>query len=415
MRSARLSPACTAAVLLITSSAAAQYQVFDGGFTSRVHGWTIWETVAAWSPNDAGDSPFSGSARIVNTWPTGHNAMGIDQCLAGPPIVPGKSYDFGGMIYLPAGQPDGFASVGLRWYPEAHCGGSPLEQPRAILDTPTSDFVLVQSAGNVAPAGAVSVEFTFFTTKSEDQGVVEAWFDDLYFGASGTTFEPAPIVVPAAAHVRGAADTNWRTDLEIHNPTDAVITYTIALLKRGQPNPTPQEVTRAIDPGESVRFDDVVSGEFSFQGSGALRITPDSAALHVTSRTYNEVPGGTYGQFIAGESEDHHEPYGGEGKLIQLRSDSAYRTNLGVVNVVAMPITVEVDLYAADGALLGTRTIDLGSWEHHQIDGIFTTVTGADVQDGFAVVRTTTPTGRFLAYASVVDNATGDAICIPAS
>jgi hypothetical protein len=127
------------------------------------------------------------------------------------------------------------------------------------------------------------------------------------------------------------------------------------------------------------------------------------------------VPGGTYGQFIAGESEDHHEPYGGEGKLIQLRSDSAYRTNLGVVNVVAMPIAVEVDLYAADGALLGTRTIDLGSWEHHQIDGIFATVTGADVEDGFAVVRTTTPTGRFLAYASVVDNATDDAICIPAS
>ncbi len=413
MRSGRLSLACTVVVTLITSSAAAQYQVFDGGFTSRVHGWMIWDTVAAWSLNDGGGSPLSGSVRIVNTWPTAHNAMGIDQCLAGPPIVPGTSYDFGGMIYLPEGQPDGFASLGLRWYPEAHCGGSPLEQPRAMLDTPASDFVLVQSVGNIAPAGAASVEYTIFTTKWEDQGVVEASFDDLYFGESGTTFAAAPIVVPAAAHVRGAADTNWRTDLEIYNPTDATVTYAIALLERGQPNPTPEEVTYTIDPGESVRFDDVVDGEFSFEGSGALRVTPDSGTVHVTSRTYNQVPGGTYGQFIAGESEEHHVHYGGEAKLVQLRSDSAYRTNLGVVNVVAMPITVEVDLHAADGTLLGTRTIDLGSWEHHQIDGIFATVTSSDVEDGFALVRTTTPTGRFLSYASVVDNVSGDAICIP--
>ena len=406
----------TAVAILAAAPARAQYQVLDGGFTSHVHGWIMWDTVVAWSADDANDSPFSGSAHLVNTWPTMANAMGIDQCLAGPSIVPGASYDFGGRIYFPEGQATaGWAALGLRWYPEPHCGGDPLEQPRANLNTPGSGFVLVQSTGNVAPAGATSVEFTFYTTKSEDIGVVEAYFDDLFFGPAGTTFTPAPIVVPAAAHVAGLQDTNWRSDLEVYNPTGTAVTYTIALLKRDQANPAPQQVAHAIDPGKSVRFDDVVSSEFGYQGSGALRITSQSGTLHVTSRTYNQVSAGTYGQFIAGEGEDRHILYGGEGSVVQLRHDSAYRTNLGIVNVVDMPVSVDVDLYTAGGVLLGSKTIDLGSWEHHQVDGIFATVTGGDVNDGYAVLRTTTPDGRFLAYASVVDNATGDAIYIPAT
>ena len=101
--------------------------------------------------------------------------------------------------------------------------------------------------------------------------------------------------------------------------------------------------------------------------------------------------------------------------MVQLRHDAAYRTNLGVVNVVDMPITVDVELYSDEGVRLGTKNIDLEGWEHQQVDGIFATVTGADVNDGYAVLRTTTRSGRFLAYASVVDNATGDAIYIPAT
>ena len=407
---------CSVVAILAAASASAQYQVFDGGFTSHVHGWVMYSTVVAWSAKDAGESPFSGSARLVNTWPTRNNAMGIDQCLAGPPIVGGASYDYGGKIYFPEGQATaGWAALGLRWYPELHCGGDPLEQPRADLDTPGSDFVLVQSAGSVAPAGAMSVEFTFYTTKSDDVGVVEAYFDDLYFGPAGTTFTPAPLVVPAAAHVTGLQDTQWRSDLEVYNPTGTAVTYTIALLKRGQANSAPQQVTHSVDPGTSVRLDDVVFSEFSYQGSGALRITPHSGTLQVTSRTYNQVSAGTYGQFIPGEGEDRHILYRREGSVVQLTHDSAYRTNLGIVNVVDMPITVVVDLYTADGVLLGTTTIDLGSWEHHQADGIFATVTGTNVTDGYVVLHTTTPSGRFLAYASVVDNASGDAIYIPAT
>ncbi|MEW6338599.1 MAG: hypothetical protein ACOY3Y_04220 [Acidobacteriota bacterium] len=41
-------------------------------------------------------------------------------------------------------------------------------------------------------------------------------------------------------------------------------------------------------------------------------------------------------------------------------------------------------------------------------------MTTADVSDGYAVLRTPTPGGRFYAYASVVDNRSGDPIYVPA-
>lgn len=38
----------------------------------------------------------------------------------------------------------------------------------------------------------------------------------------------------------------------------------------------------------------------------------------------------------------------------------------------------------------------------------------ADIPEGFAILWTTTPEGRFLAYASVIDNRSGDPVYIPA-
>ncbi|TAM56957.1 MAG: hypothetical protein EPN53_00415, partial [Acidobacteria bacterium] len=38
--------------------------------------------------------------------------------------------------------------------------------------------------------------------------------------------------IPTGAHSTGALGTNWRTDLEVHNPGTTQASYTIALLKR---------------------------------------------------------------------------------------------------------------------------------------------------------------------------------------
>lgn len=91
---------------------------------------------------------------------------------------------------------------------------------------------------------------------------------------------------------------------------------------------------------------------------------------------------------------------------------SGFRTNVGFVNGVDMPIAIEITLCDRNGTLLGALSYTLKPYEFKQIDRIFEQVTRNAVADGYALVRTTTPNGRFFAYASVVDNVTADPICV---
>ena len=225
-----------------------------------------------------------------------------------------------------------------------------------------------------------------------------------------------PIYVPGAAALSGAAGTDWKTDLEVHNPGTTQASYSIALLKRDQANPTPTTKSFNLGPGQSVRYANVLQSMFGFSGAATLRITPTSGQVVASARTYNDQPQGTYGQFIAGAPESTAIAYGQEGRLVQLAQSSSdasgFRTNIGVINVIGSTLTVEAGLYRGDGTLLGTKSFSLPAYGYQQADRIFRSVIGADVADGFAVLSTPTTNGKFFAYASVVDNRSGDPIAV---
>lgn len=238
---------------------------------------------------------------------------------------------------------------------------------------------------------------------------------------SGTTPAGQAIYLPAAAHVAGAAGTNWRSDVEIHNPGSTQARFTIALLKKDQDNGTPPGAAFTLDGGKTVRYGDVLAAPalgFGFSGSGTLRVTPGAGEVMATMRTYNDQATGTFGQFIPGQLQSSAITAGQEARLIMLAQSvstaTGFRTNLGVVNAVGGTAVVDVDLYRGDGTLLGAQTVSLRPFEHKQIDRIFTLVTTGEVSDGYAVLRTATPGGAFFAYASVIDNRSGDPIYIPA-
>ena len=152
----------------------------------------------------------------------------------------------------------------------------------------------------------------------------------------------------------------------------------------------------------------------------------------MNSRTYNLIGensvglpvGASFGQFVPGLDENAGAiTYGEEGRIIQLshRDSSAltdFRTNIGYVNTTGSPIDLQITLYSGSGALVGTiqdsRT-HLRAYEFLQINAIFGAYTSS-LADGYAVIRTTTPGGRFFAFATVIDNhLTGDPVFIPAS
>ncbi|HOC42714.1 MAG TPA: hypothetical protein PKJ99_06805 [Thermoanaerobaculales bacterium] len=239
------------------------------------------------------------------------------------------------------------------------------------------------------------------------------WPDGLPAKAAAASTEP--IYIPAAAHVAGAAGTNWRTDLELHNPGASQAQAEVALLLRGQGNPSPATATFSIPAGRCLRLNDVLYGVFGFEGGAALRVTPLAGSVLVTSRTYNLTDQGTYGQFIGGAAESQAIGASQQGLLIQLSQSSAFRTNLGFVSCTGFPVTVRADFYRSDGTLLGTRSYTLQAYMHHQVDRVFQNVSPDAVGDGVIIVRSETAGGRFMAYASVVDNATGDPVYIPAT
>jgi len=232
-----------------------------------------------------------------------------------------------------------------------------------------------------------------------------------------------PIYVVAAAHSTGAGGTNWRTDLQVHCWGDEAADYTIERLRHGADNSNPRSESFTLEPGRSMRFGDVLETVFSSTGASALRVTPTSGRILVTSRTYNLLDkgndlglpaGATFGQYIPGVTAEKAIARGEHGRLIQLshstNENSGFRTNLVLVNATGMGIDVEIDLYRAGGAHLGTIDQPLQPYEYRQLNRLFASVTGGDVADGYAVVRTTTEGGAFFALASVVDNLTGDPV-----
>ena len=222
--------------------------------------------------------------------------------------------------------------------------------------------------------------------------------------------------IAASAHGEGVGDAMWLTDLEAHNQGTTDASVTVSLLVRDQANPDPETATFDVAPGTSVRYSDVLDSLFSLDGSAALRLNITGGDVLVSSRTFNQSAKGTYGQFIAAVHDTQVKTaFDDEARLIQLsRSsdpDTGFRTNVGFVNLADTSIDLEVTLYDGDGPpALGTVPTTLQVGEYQQHTDIFTAVGGADIDiaDGYAVVTTTTEGGRFLTYASVVDNATGD-------
>ena len=245
--------------------------------------------------------------------------------------------------------------------------------------------------------------------------------------AAGTVY------VPASAHASGVNGASWRTDVEVHNPGTTAVGFQVALLRQASDNggsvPTR---TFSLGPQQSVRYVDILASMFQTDGAAALRLVPDGGAtILVNSRTYNLIGpngvglpvGASFSQFVPGLDESASAiAYGEEGRIPQLshRDPSSltdFRTNVGYVNTTGSPIDLRIDLYSAAGALLGTVQDDrtrLRAFESRQVNAVFGEFTGS-LDDGYAVLRTTTPGGRFLAFATVIDNhLTGDPVFVPA-
>jgi len=225
------------------------------------------------------------------------------------------------------------------------------------------------------------------------------------------------VTVPAAAHLGGYSGSNWRTDLQLHNPFDEPSICSVELLERGAANTDPGSIELEIGPQSSVRITDILDSGFQFQGAAALAVEPDNGAVMVSSRTYDQGDAGTYGQLVPGlRRTDAIWPFE-TGRIIQLAHsptpDQGFRSNIGLVSRCDEPMEIEINLFTGSGVELGSLAVELSARGVTQLNNVFADLTDEALDDAYAVLSTPTPRCRFHAYGSVVDNRSNDPILIP--
>ncbi len=223
--------------------------------------------------------------------------------------------------------------------------------------------------------------------------------------------------IRASAHNPGVGDTLWVTDARVFNPDAAEpMAIWLAFLPPGADNTTASEIMVDVGPRQAVALDDLVASLFGEAQAGAVRLRSSGAFL-ATSRTYNIGDGssGTYGQFIPAVDA---EAALSQGILLQAANDpdpSGFRTNVGFVNPTLEPCTVTFEVFdLVNATRLGSGTVTLPPLGFRQVNNVFQFVGAGDVVVRNASVELSAEP-PVLAYASVVDNTSGDPIFVSPS
>ncbi len=280
------------------------------------------------------------------------------------------------------------------------CGGAPSwdwdfgdGSAHATAEDPSHTY---QSAGTFAWTVTVSVDGEQCT----DSGEVVV------------TDAPEPALtylVPGLAHLAGVGGSVWRSDLAVVNPaaTDAELVLTFTDHDTGATT----TARRTLAAGATEEWVDVVAGALGVGGAvkGLLAIG-SSAPLAISCRTYNqETATRTYGQQLPALTAADALPAGAEGVVPHLKRTARFRTNLGVVNLGSGEATVEVRLYDSAGreaGTAGTLTLAAGTWR--QQNDLLGWLGAGDREIAYARVTASPDEARVWAYASLVDNSTGD-------
>src|SRR5438477_1672616 len=206
----------------------------------------------------------------------------------------------------------------------------------------------------------------------------------------------------------------FRTDMRIFNPssTKDIQVQAYLLPIGGGDNSGVQPKTITVPKRQQMVFDDVVTSLFQASGLAGIRLssTDDFVA---TQRIYAGTSAGTLGQFVGGVDSASAKK---NGVLIQLKSNGAFRTNIGMVNPNGAAANTTWRLYDKNNALVGTpKTVSLPPYaviSPQELKAYLGAPAGADLSDAWLGYTSDQP---IVAYASVVDNGTTDPTYIPAA
>lgn len=215
--------------------------------------------------------------------------------------------------------------------------------------------------------------------------------------------------IAAVAHTPGANGTNFVSDVRILNRGTTSAQVTAIFTPTGADGSSSfAAIKLVIAPSQILTLDDVVQNAMHLSGTGQLQFTGDAVQLVVTSRTYTRGATGTFGQSIPAATDAEAIGSGDPAISIPgLENTAAFRSNIGFAEIGGASGEVHVRFYDKQGNDVADETYGIAPFGHVQ----------TNVQPAGEALRaevTVTGAARVLAYGSVVDNASGDAMFIPA-
>ncbi len=220
----------------------------------------------------------------------------------------------------------------------------------------------------------------------------------------GVTAAAPPELVAASARTTGLNGTIWRTDMVLlaggSRASGRVVLYGPGGSELGS-------VPYDLAGGEMMTLEDVV-GTMGLTGTGSLLVEPHMGPPPVVmTRTYTGGEDGTYGQAIPPQSLAHS----GSVAITGLRGVPGFRTNFGLASASSSQEQVGVTLHTPGGTIAGPV---LTLAPHQQAQWPLESLFGGPVLEGVAAATLEVEcSGPVAAYASVVDDESGDPVFLP--
>lgn len=228
--------------------------------------------------------------------------------------------------------------------------------------------------------------------------------------------EPRSVVIPGAGNNPGLHGTSWSTDLLFQGLGGGATVVSVSMFEHGSDGVRPDPVEVVVPDFGALQITNVLDSLFSREGPAALLLEIRGGDLHVSSRTFNTTDTGTFGQAVPAIPADT----GRQAVLVPgLRhKDGVWRTNLGLINLLPYELVLDVVLNTGEGSSIPIGPVTLGPYEYLQVNDIFRDSVGPQQEILAASAWISRSDERFLAsflaYGSVIDNRTGDAVFVRA-
>ncbi|HVT01805.1 MAG TPA: PKD domain-containing protein [Thermoanaerobaculia bacterium] len=240
-------------------------------------------------------------------------------------------------------------------------------------------------------------------------------------------------ILPVVGHFNGNLGTKWRSDVQIFNPSTEPMTLTFEFkgirgFKRDvlieSSTRVYEDVLKTMAPYLFVDTPGCVSGADQSCGeAGPMIISGTSSKVpQIWSRTYtvSQTGVGTFGQQIPAVPITSSQPSGSQPTryiIAGVENSTRFRTNLGLVNPSASPLTVTVKATDDAAQTLGSEfTVTIPAYQFTQIGDLSTRIVDSKGQPytlPYTLRVTPATNSPVVAYGSIIDNRSNDPVYIP--